>query len=109
MSVMGSPAMPEGRSEITVDWMERALRAGGATDIPAIEEIAVEDIGAGIGLLGEILRCRLTYREDGGEAPASVIVKLPSSEPKTLRTCKRLKLYKRGTTTTAMSGLMFPS
>ncbi|MXX53368.1 MAG: phosphotransferase, partial [Dehalococcoidia bacterium] len=92
---MKSPSMPEGRSAITVDWMERALRSGGATDIPTIEEIAVEDIGAGIGLLGEMLRCRLTYRGDGSKAPQSVIVKLPSQEPKTLRTCKRLKLYKR--------------
>ena len=68
---------------------------GGATDIPAIEEITVEDIGAGVGLLGEILRCCLTYRDDGGEAPASVIVKLPSQEPRTLPTTRRLKLYRR--------------
>ena len=87
--------MPEDRSGITADWMARALRSGGASDIPAIDEIAIEDIGAGIGLLGDILRCRLTYRDDGDEAPTSVIVNLPSRNPKTLRTSRRLKLYKR--------------
>ncbi len=75
--------------------MERALRSGGASDTPVIDGISIEDIGAGIGLLGEILRCRLAYRDEGGEAPASVIVWLPSSEPKTFRACSRLKLYKR--------------
>ena len=75
--------------------MQEALAAGGAVAVPTIADLALEDIGAGFGLMGEILRCHLTYWEKSESSPDSVIVKLPSSHEKTLRLCKRLRLYKR--------------
>ena len=100
------PAIPDSGNAITVDWMRQALAAGGALEVPPITAIVVEPIGIGLGLLADILRCHLTYEDGAGsgspgvdparsEAPASVVVKLPSSEPKSRRLCKRFSLYQR--------------
>ncbi len=107
---MVAPAIPESATAVTIDWMQQALAAGGALDIPTLEDVVVEPIGTGLGLLADILRCHLTYRDGDREsvgrgtpgvgpappkAPATVIVKLPSSELKSRRLSKRFSLYKR--------------
>lgn len=89
------PEIPESGKAVDADWLQRALAAGGASDLPAIRDAAVEDIGAGLGLMGEILRCRLTWEEEAAAAPASVVVKLPARSRKSLRLDRRLSLYKR--------------
>ncbi|MCY4108199.1 MAG: phosphotransferase [Chloroflexi bacterium] len=90
-----SPAIPENRNAITAEWLWQALTAGGASGLPTIENVVVEDIGAGVGILAEILRCHLTYRDEARAAPETVIVKLPSTHRKTLRMGKWQRLYKR--------------
>ena len=92
---MTTPRMPRHRSDITAQWMQQALTAGGASDLPAIQEVALEDIGAGLGMSGEILRCHLTWQEQSSATPATVIVKLPSACSKILRMSKRMSLYRR--------------
>ena len=92
---MTSSEIPARGDAITVDWMRRALIAGGASDAAAIEEVIVDDIGAGVGLLGEILRCRLVCRDTVASIPATVIVKLPSQESKSRRMSRLQALYKR--------------
>ena len=89
---MVRPAIPESAAAVTIDWIQQALAAGGALDIPTLEDVVVESIGTGLGLLAEILRCHLTYHDGDGEsagrgtpgigpappkAPSTVIVKLP--------------------------------
>ena len=93
MTGMNSLPIPEHGDALTVDWLQRALSAGG--DFPAIRDVAVEDIGAGSGAIGSILRCALTYRDDAPESPRSVVVKLASSDKKSLRVAKLLSMYKR--------------
>ena len=90
-----NPEIPASGKAVDVHWLQRALAAGGAPDLPAIRSLAVEEIGGGFGLLGEILRCRVTWEEEAEAAPGSVIVKLPSPDPKSVRLCRRLSLYKR--------------
>ena len=92
---MGKPPIPDGPTSITASWLKQALSAGVASDLPAIKEVDVEVVGAGVGLMGEVLRCRLTYEDDAPSAPDSVIVKLPSPHPKNLKMSKLLQLYKR--------------
>ena len=92
---MSSPEIPTGGDAITAEWLRRALIAGGASDAAAIEEVIVEDIGAGVGLLGEILRCRLVCRHTVASIPATVIVKLPSQESKSRRMSRLQSLYQR--------------
>lgn len=89
------PAIPESEDALTPDWFRQALAAGGASATPAIQDAVVEDIGAGIGLVGKILRCHLAYRDSGSGGPETVIVKLPSSHPETMRTARTLRLYQR--------------
>ena len=95
------PPIPDSGNAITVDWLQQALAAGDAIDVPPIGSVAVEPIGTGLGLLADLLRCHLTYQDSVGESsaqtetPETVIVKLPSSEKKSRRLCKRFYLYKR--------------
>ena len=98
---MNRPPIPRGPEEVTAQWMQQALTAGGASDLPPVKEIAWEDIGSGVGFMGTIVRCRLRYDEvtATGEqnpcAPATVIVKLPSPLAKNRRLGKRLGLHRQ--------------
>ena len=87
--------IPENDHAITAGWMQQALTAGGKSDLPAIRQVAVEDVGQGFGMVGKILRCHLTYHHSAPGAPASVILKLPGSHPETLRAARTLRLYQR--------------
>ncbi len=87
--------IPASGDAITVDWMERALRAGGAIEVPALQEVIVRDIGSGVGLLGEIVRCRLVPRDGAASIPPTVVVKLPGRESKSRRMSRLQSLYKR--------------
>ena len=75
--------------------MQQALTAGGLSASPAVAAVDVENIGAGVGLVGTILRCHLSYRGDAASVPASVIVKLHSAHAETVQTARRLQLYGR--------------
>ena len=88
-------AIPDSERDITVEWMQQALTAGGLSVSPAVAAVDVENIGAGVGLVGTILRCHLSYRGDAANVPASVIVKLHSSHAETVETARRLQLYRR--------------
>ena len=92
---MARPDIPASGKAITADWMRRALRAGGASDVPAIQEVAVEDIGSDMGLMAEIVRCRLVWSEPTDAVPASVVVKLPSPAERSRRLSRLQALYKR--------------
>ena len=89
------PAIPENENVITANWIQQAVVAGGRADFPAIREVVAEDIGAGVGMVGKILRCHLAYADSAPGGPDTVIVKLPSSHPETIRTARRLQLYQR--------------
>ena len=71
------------------------MDVGCGLESPTIQDVLVEDIGAGVDLAGTILRCHLTYRDNASPASESVIVKLPSPNRKTFRRCKKRQLYKR--------------
>ena len=89
------PPIPATANDITADWMQQALTAGGLSASPAIAAVDVENIGAGVGLVGTILRCHLSYPGDAADVPESVIVKLHSSHEETMQTARRLNLYQR--------------
>ena len=91
--MVSKPLIPSNENDITADWLARALADGGASDVPEIHNAIVEEIGSGVGLVGKILRCHLTYGAAGG--PETVIVKLPSAHPETFRMAMGLGLYRR--------------
>ena len=93
---MTRPPIPQNAGEVTAQWMQQALTAGGASDLPPIKEIGLKEIGgAGVGIMGALMRCHLTYHGPQPAAPETVILKLPSEQPKNLRMSKRLGLHKR--------------
>ena len=108
---MTRPPIPQNASEVTAQWMQQALTAGGASDLPPIREVVLKEIGdAGVGIMGALMRCHLTYHgpqppeipdprrpaaAQKPAAPETVILKLPSAQPKNLRMSKRLGLHKR--------------
>lgn len=92
---MDALELPKDRSAITARWLRRALEAGGMRDVPAISRIALEEIGAGTGLVGEVLRCRLVCPGGAGSAPRTVIVKLPSPKSANFRMGRRQLLHRR--------------
>lgn len=89
------PEIPETPNDITTEWIRQALTHSGGTALPSVAGVDVENIGAGVGLVGTILRCHLSYPDDAVDAPQSVIVKLHSSHPETVQTARRLRLYAR--------------
>ena len=99
---MTRPPIPREPEEVTAQWMQQALAAGGASDLAPVKEIAWEEIGSGVGFMGTILRCQIRYGESKAAteqaccAPRTVIVKLPSPLAKNRRLGRRLGLHRRG-------------
>ena len=89
------PAIPENADAVTAEWLRQALSTGLSENLPEVASLVVENIGAGSGTLGEILRCSIRYGDDGKRSPGSVIVKLSSSNRNSLRIAKTLSMYKR--------------
>ena len=80
--------------EITTEWIRQALGAGGAAaaDIAAVE---VEQLADVVSALGNLYRCRIFYEDGQAADPASVIVKLPSSDAMAFRFSRWLSLHRR--------------
>ncbi len=62
---------------------------------PALESVEVENIATEPGLFSEVRRCLLEWRDNHPLCPTTVIVKMHSSDPKTFRMGRRLRLYRR--------------
>ena len=89
------PAIPPNAGELSAGWLQRALAAGGKVDVPPIRDMRLEQVGAGIGHVGESVRCRLRYATEKPEAPETVFVKLHSSHRETDKLARRVQLYRR--------------
>ena len=89
------PSLPENPADITLEWMQRALTLEGSDDVSPIKQLTAQPIGEDVGLMGRLLRCHLAYDKGPSFGPRSVIVKLASSDPKSLRINRRLGLYQR--------------
>lgn len=88
---MPLPATP---ADISVEWLNEAVGGDGSAVTAGrdIVGIAVEDIGDGTGIFGEIARLSLTL--DDGSA-ASLVVKMPCTEPANLHVAQMLGIYER--------------
>ena len=89
------PAIPAGSDDITTDWLRQALACAVGGQGPELQEIKLEPVGSGRGLLSEVVRCRLSWSTASPTAPSSVIIKLHSAGRKTFRLARLLKLYRR--------------
>ena len=92
---MASIPLIECADDITAPWLHQVLVAGGASDFPLIESIEVEQMSDVISMMGSLFRCRVIPQ--GGEVtdPASVIIKLPTSNTMYQRLARWTSLYQR--------------
>jgi hypothetical protein len=94
-------AIPQRVEELTAEWFTGVL-ATGAT----VVDVRCEEIGVGVGFMGEVHRCHLTWErpehaptnvQDGEVAglPPSVIVKTPTQIPENFAAGDALRSYER--------------
>jgi hypothetical protein len=85
--------IPQTIAEITPEWCTRALAAtsGGAT----VTAVSARAIGTDIGFAGDVLRVQLTWAEARDDLPASVVVKVPATNPMNRRSAEAIGAYQR--------------
>ena len=84
--IAGTPA------ELTAEWFTRVLRAGGTIDAVS-SVVAVRAHQIGTGQLGSVLRVELDH-DSGVDAPASLVVKLPSADAGSRRVGVQMGIYR---------------
>ena len=82
--------IPKSVSEITVDWLNSVL----PTEMQGLQDMKWEDLGEGVGILGEVSRLHLTYR-DGASGPKTIIAKCQSPAPENIFLCQVMGFYFR--------------
>jgi hypothetical protein len=92
---MPATGIPRTVAEITPPWLTGALRTGACLTRADVVAIGVQAIGQEVGFLDGLARLRLTYDVDEGGAPASVVVKIPSSEAAYRQIGERYNAYER--------------
>lgn len=86
--------LPATIDDVDADWMTRVLRTSGAIDgDTTVTSANVEPFQVGVGLLGQLARATLTY--EGGEGPATVIVKWPIDVPHQRGMADAMNVYER--------------
>ena len=81
--------------QITAAWMRQALAAGSPSFAAEVAALEVEELTDVANALGNLYRCRLTAGDGQAANPASVIVKLPSSDAMAFRFSRWLSLHRR--------------
>ena len=84
--------IPQEGSEFTADWFTDLFQEQYGA---AVLDVSREVIGTGVGFVGEIHRCFLSWDATRGDLPASVIVKVPSKLPLNRSLGEGLQLYER--------------
>ena len=68
--------VPQHVEEITAQWVDEALRAGGAADLPEVSAVRTQVIGNEKGFLSQTMRIEIDYTGSGRGAPTSLVVKI---------------------------------
>ena len=86
---MTAMVIPASAADITVEWLNEVL------DVGIVSEVKAENLGAGLGLLGEVTRLHLSYRGSGSEGPATLIAKTQSPSPESAFVAQAMGFYDR--------------
>lgn len=92
---MTSINIPSSKSEITKQWVSGALEESFPGIGNALAGIEVSEIGVGFGLMATLCRVQIEYSEPTEPFPSSVVIKMSSSDPASLKLAKSLDLYRR--------------
>lgn len=86
--------IPTRLDEIHPDWLTGALRAGDVIDAETrVTSCAAKILGAGEGFSGDLARLTVSY--DGGDGPATMVVKIPTSANDNRSGSEMLGVYER--------------
>ncbi|MCY4128409.1 MAG: phosphotransferase [Gammaproteobacteria bacterium] len=91
---MSNLPIPTHGSHITSDWLNAVLHRHGES-ASQINNVDVETIGTGVGLVGGLYRCHLRYESVDESGPTSVVIKIRSNDPKSLKVAKTFLLYQK--------------
>ena len=72
-------AIPTTIGDVTPAWLTSALAEAGIGGM--VESVESEQIGEGVGFIGQLHRLTIGYSERPANAPASLIAKMPTDEP----------------------------
>jgi hypothetical protein len=90
---LGIPQQPD---DVTPAWLTEALHEGGALDAATkITALTRDELSAGVGFIGIVLRLTPTYEGDAAGAPESIIAKMPSPDPAARQLAAMYGLYER--------------
>ena len=92
---MSSLPIPTTQDDLSPVWLTSALRSGGVILEDEVSAVEVENIGAGVGLMAGLYRCSITYTSNEGEGPKSVVIKIRSDDPKSLKVARTFQLYQK--------------
>lgn len=87
--------IPVSFTDISRSWISNALEDAFNGIGERLQDVRVEEIGAGYGLMASLYRCFLEYSGSQGSFPQSVVLKLTSTDSASLRLAKSLDLYQR--------------
>lgn len=88
------PFIPVEADDLTAEWFTEILGGGegGGSTVTAVE---VDEIGEGVGFVGQVHRCRLEWSESNDDLPRSVIIKLPTTNETNRGLGETLALFER--------------
>ena len=92
---MTTTALPTTFDALTPEWLTGALRAGGKVGEATVRSVSFEPVGQGIGILCHLARLTLEYDGDAGQAPRTVVAKIPSTDPQTRGMVSIFGFYER--------------
>ncbi len=87
-------AVVKNNTEITPDWLTQALKQNNVIS-SSVSKVEIEPIGAGVGLMAELCRLKLTYAANE-TAPSTMIAKC-AARNENLEVAKILDFYNRET------------
>ncbi|MGH8997382.1 MAG: hypothetical protein ACRDYB_15355, partial [Acidimicrobiales bacterium] len=89
-------AIPSRTEDTTVEFLTEALRSGGVIGgDTSVAEIEHEQIGVGVGIVGQLARLSLRYAGEAPGAPGNVVLKIPSEFPENRAIGNYFHFYER--------------
>ena len=92
---MNSPTVPNTLLDITPSWLTRAIYGVNEPAGSSITRFSAEAIAEGKGFMSQLYRLWLEYDSKPGDAPQSIVAKLPSADPLLKRVYDRLGQNRR--------------
>ena len=90
------PGIPQQPEDVTPEWLSAALQRGGVLGGGArVTSIERDELSAGVGFIGIVLRLTPTYDGEASGAPISLIAKMPSPDPAARQLAAMYGLYER--------------